>query len=79
MYCITCLTGEHPAWKARDGGPIIIVLADQHFPANIPSNGPGECFRILRIENGSIGKLTDELLRMIPGGPLPSGSIIMLG
>ncbi len=52
--CYTCLNGEHRAWMARDGGPICVVLSDQHFPANIPADSAGECMWILRIENGSL-------------------------
>jgi hypothetical protein len=64
--CYTCLNGDHRAWAARDGGPICVVLTDQHFPANIPANSAGECMRILRIENGSLSEMADELLKLVP-------------
>jgi len=52
-------------------------MTDQHFLLNIPTEGPGECIRIMGIEEGSISKLTEELVSMVPG--LQSGSVIMLG
>ncbi len=42
--CFTCLNGDHKAWISRSGGPICVVLSDQHFPANIPADSVGECF-----------------------------------
>jgi hypothetical protein len=59
--CYTCLNGEHKAWRSRVDGPVCVVLSAQHFPANIPADSAGECFRILRIENGTLTELADEL------------------
>ncbi len=75
--CYTCLNGDHRAWVARDGGPICVVLSDQHFPANIPADSDGECMRILRIENGTLTEIFDELLRLVPKEGLPKGSVIL--
>ncbi len=75
--CFTCLNGK--AWMSRTGGPICVVLSDQHFPANIPADSAGECFRILRIENGTLRELADELLRIIPAEGMPKGSVIIFG
>ncbi len=77
--CFTCLNGDHPAWAAREGGPICIVLSDQHFPANIPADNAGECMRILRIENGTLTELADELLKIAPKEGIPKGSVILYG
>ncbi len=74
--CRTCLSGEHAAWESADGGPI--VLSDQHFPANVPADGPGECLRIIRVENGTLNELADELIRKAPSKGLPAGSVILL-
>ena len=63
--CTTCLTDEHEAWQRREGGPIAFVLTDQHFPANAPASGEGECLRVVRIEDGSLWELADELLRIV--------------
>jgi hypothetical protein len=77
--CFTCLNGEHLAWKSRINGPVCVVLSDQHFPANIPADSAGECFRILRIENGTLTELADELLKVIPEEGMPKGSVILFG
>ncbi len=76
--CKTCLSGEHEAWSSGEGGPVVVVLSDQHFPANVPADGPGECLRIIRVENGTLNELTDELVRKAPKEGLPSGSVILL-
>jgi hypothetical protein len=75
--CYTCLNGDHRAWAARDGGPICVILSDQHFPANIPADSDGECMRILRVENGTLTEIADELLRLVPKEGIPKGSVIM--
>ncbi len=54
-----------------------MVLSDQHFPANIPADSDGECMRIMRIENGTLTGIADELLRLVPREGLPKGSVIM--
>ncbi len=76
--CRTCLSGEHAAWEGADGGPVVVVLSDQHFPANVPADGPGECLRIIRVENGTLNEMTDELIRKAPSKGLPAGSVILL-
>jgi hypothetical protein len=75
--CVTCLNGIHTAWKSRNGGPIALSLTDQHFPPNIPADESGECFRVLRVEDGSVAELVDKLLRILPREGLPKGSIIL--
>jgi hypothetical protein len=77
--CFTCLNGEHQAWKSRVNEPVCVVLSDQHFPANIPADSAGECFRILRIENGTLTELADELLKVILEDGIPKGSVILFG
>ena len=77
--CFTCLNGDHRAWAARDGGPICIILTDQHFPANIPADSAGECMRVLRTENGSLTEMADELLKLVPQDGIPKGSVILYG
>ncbi len=63
----------------RDEGPICVVLSDQHFPPNIPADSAGECLRILRLENGTLTELADELLRLVPKEGVPNGSVILFG
>jgi hypothetical protein len=74
--CFTCLNGEHKAWESRSGGPVVFVLSDQHFPANIPADSAGECLSILRLENGTLSELADELLRIASMGGLPLKEVL---
>jgi hypothetical protein len=76
--CGTCLTGVHPAWVGGGEGAIVLVLSDHHFPANMPADGPGDCLRIFRVENGSVNEICDEFLQVAPKGGLVAGSVIML-
>jgi hypothetical protein len=77
--CHTCLSGKHAAWIGKDKQPIVVAASDQHFPANLPADGPGDCIRILRIENGSLREITSELIRMVPSSGLCPGSVVLLG
>ena len=45
--CHTCLNGTHDAWQGRQGQPVVMAAGDQHYPANLPARGDGECIRIL--------------------------------
>jgi hypothetical protein len=76
--CGTCLTGVHPAWIGGGEGAIVLVLADHHFPANIPADGAEDCLRIFRVENGSVNEICDEFMQAAPKGKLPAGSVILL-
>jgi len=78
-WCHTCLPGRHEAWKGKDGQPVVIAAGDQHFPANLPASGQGECIRVLRVENGSLSEITHELIKKMPRGGAVPGSVIMLG
>jgi len=77
--CHTCLSGEHDAWIGKLGQPVVIVAADQHFPANLPTDGEGDCIRVIRVENGSLAEITKELTSLAPGEGLLPGTVIMLG
>ncbi len=77
--CHTCLSGEHDAWIGEHDQPVLIVAADQHFPANLPTDGDGECIRVLRIENGSLAKIAKELTSLAPSKGLLPGTVVMLG
>jgi hypothetical protein len=76
--CGTCLTGVHPVWVGGGEGAIVLVLSDHHFPANMPADGPGDCLRIFRVENGSVNEICDEFLQVAPKGGLVAGSVILL-
>jgi hypothetical protein len=77
--CHTCLNGAHDAWQGRQGQPVVMAAGDQHYPANLPARGDGECIRILRVENGSLAEITGEIIRMSPRGGVVPGTVIMLG
>jgi hypothetical protein len=77
--CHTCLSGEHDAWVGYNGQPVVIIAGDQHFPANLPVDGEGECIRIMRMENGSLAEIAKELASRVPREGLLPGTVIMLG
>jgi hypothetical protein len=82
----TCLVCEQhrdkPALRLRGeagcGETQAIILSDQNFPAVLPVNSTEQCFKIIRIENGSLLELVDELLNMIGNRRVPAGSIVLL-
>ncbi len=76
--CYTCLGEPHRAWES-DGVPVAVVLADQSFPANVPSADGGECLRVMRVEDGSLHELTSELLQVLKRNMVIPGMVIMLG
>ncbi len=77
--CHTCISGVHDAWIGRNGQPTVVVASDQHFPANLPADGEGECIRILRVENGSLAEIAKELTAAAPPDGMVPGSVVMLG
>jgi hypothetical protein len=77
--CYTCLGEPHRAWVGRDGQPVVVVLADQAFPANVPAADGGECIRVVRVEDGSLHELTNELTGMLVNKKVLPGTVIMLG
>jgi hypothetical protein len=77
--CYTCLGEPHKAWEGKDGQPVVLVLSDQCFPANVPAADGGECLRILRVEDGSMHELTTELLLVLKRWMVVPGMVIMLG
>jgi hypothetical protein len=83
-YCYKC--PQHcirPAIRIRgEAGesPIqAIILADQSFPAILPVESSSQCFKIFRIENGSISSMVDKLLKDVGNRRIPPGSIILIG
>ncbi len=58
---------------------MVVVLADQSFPANVPAADGGECIRIVRVEDGSLHELTSELTGMLINKKVLPGTVIMLG
>jgi hypothetical protein len=64
--------------EAGTGAAQAIVLADQNFPAVLPVGGNEQCLKIIRIENGGLLELTDELLNLVGNRRVPQGSIVLL-
>jgi hypothetical protein len=58
---------------------VVVVLADQSLPANVPAADGGECIRIIRVEDGSLHELTSELTGMLINKKVLPGTVIMLG
>jgi hypothetical protein len=77
--CHTCISGIHDAWIGRNGQPTVVVASDQHFPANLPVDGEGECIKILRVENGSLAEIARELTAAAPPDGMVPGSVVLLG
>jgi hypothetical protein len=72
--------GRHAAWSSSTGGPIVLVVSDQNFPACLPARSAGkECLRIIRCEDGSLQELTHALADSLGKVRLPKGSIVLLG
>ncbi len=72
------------AWASHIGLGIAmvrkaVVLSHQSFPANVPSADGGECLRVMRVEDGSLQKLTAELLQVLKRNMVVPGMVIMLG
>jgi hypothetical protein len=77
--CNTCLVGRHEALLAG-GEPIVVVAADQCFPACVPARSAGkECLRIIRTEDATLQDITHSLADAIGRGRLAKYSVILLG
>jgi hypothetical protein len=77
--CYTCFGEPHAARGGREGQPVTYVLSDQSFPANVPATDGGECFRIVRVEDGTVQEITNAFLELNGGRKMEPGTIIMLG
>jgi hypothetical protein len=86
FVCNTCTTrGEHVVLgKNSDGNdgtgqtPPCFVLSDQNFPAVIPVEGDGDCFKILQVENASLSDLTTVFLATLEGFAVPAGAVVLI-
>ncbi len=54
------------------------MLSDPNFPAVIPVEGDGECFKILQVENASLSDLTTVLLAALEGFAVPAGAVVLI-
>ncbi len=55
--CSSCPSG-HPVFGGGEANRAVIVLADQNFPAVLPSC-ENKCLAIARLEKGSLDDLVD--------------------
>ena len=58
--------------------PRCFALSDQNFPAFLPADGPGDCIKIVRIEDGTLDELASFFLETVKGFAVPAGSVILL-
>ncbi len=63
--CYTCFGEPHAAREGREGQPVTYVLSDQSFPANVPATDGGECFRVVRVEDGTVQEITNAFLELL--------------
>jgi hypothetical protein len=63
--------------SSNEGGRTVIILADQNFPAVLPT-ASGCCLAIIRIDQGKIKDLVDLLFSISPE-EFPPGTIFVLG
>ena len=77
--CNTCVSGGHGALVGRGGKQIVMVAADQSFPACVPSTDSRECIRVVRVEDGSLQEVIHALADAIGQSKLGTGTIIALG
>jgi hypothetical protein len=80
MICSNCQErGRHSVLNARDGGPVVFVGTDQHFPAVLPSLDQDSCISIIRIEDGNLREITWAVIDILSGLALPARSTILIG
>jgi hypothetical protein len=84
MICNTCthrdrhrvLRRETERPDTVDDSPICFVLSDQCFPPVLPPGG--ECFKIVRVEDGGILELVNVFIEITKGFVIPAGSVLLV-
>jgi hypothetical protein len=84
LACLACPGAHTHGGRMGDGKPVVIVLADQSFPAVVPAADGGGCLLIVRVEDGLLGELESVFFDRFraflkPHGCLPPGSVILIG
>jgi hypothetical protein len=72
---------KHKVFDQGGGGKCsvpVIILSDQNFPGVLPMVS-GNCLSIIRLEQGKIDELGDLLIKILPKGGLPRGTVIVVG
>jgi hypothetical protein len=76
--CSSC-PNNHSVLEANNkGGRCVIVLADQNFPAVLPS-AENRCIAIIRLESGSLDELIDLFLKISRPVTVPEGTVVLFG
>ena len=86
LRCSSCtIKPGHPVlekssskWRSNYNCPAVFILADQSFPASLPTGGAGECLHILVLKDGSLADLTDIFLDTLKPFCVPAGSVVLL-
>jgi hypothetical protein len=80
MICSNCSErGRHSVLNSSDGGPIVFVGTDQHFPAVLPSLDKDSCINIVRVEDGTLREITWAVIDILSGLRLPAKSTVLIG
>jgi hypothetical protein len=82
--CLRC--GQHKqeeAFKIRGVADSysprqVVVIADQSFPACLPTDGQHDCYKIIIVENCSLEDGTVEFLKRLGNRRVPKGTVILM-
>jgi hypothetical protein len=78
LICVTC--EEKHFFTGKE--PVLVVLADQHFPPSLPSS-VGQCVVVMRCEDAMLHELPGLLKEFFAGQDgqvmLPDGSAVLFG
>jgi hypothetical protein len=76
--CASCPSG-HPVFGGGEANRTVIVLADQNFPAVLPSC-ENKCLAIARLEKGTLDELVDFAIKITKNSiTVPSGTVFVIG
>jgi len=76
--CSSC-PASHPVFGEGDANRAVIVLADQNFPAVLPSC-ENKCLAIIRLEKGCLDDLVDFAINITKNSiTVPSGTVFVIG
>jgi hypothetical protein len=71
--------GKHSVLNSYDGGPVVFIATDQHFPAVLPSLDLGSCISIVRVEDGGLRDIAWTMIDILSGINLPPRSTVLIG
>jgi hypothetical protein len=80
MMCTNCENrGKHSVLNSYDGGHVVFIGTDQHFPAVLLSLDLGSCMSIVRVEDGGLRDIAWTIIDLLSGINLPPRSTILIG